>query len=84
MSALIVKGKIVGKIVKKDVKKKNGEGTFDIATYYVANGGEGAPVEVRSFDLSKKTGADIEIPVYVKAWRGEKSYGANINEISTK
>lgn len=82
MSALFVKGKIVGKIIR-NVKPKTGN-PFDVAKYFVVNGDEGAPTELRSYNTGRKSGQEIECPVYVKAWRGQNNFGANIIELDEK
>ena len=78
MSALIVRGTIVGKIQKKFKGKK---GPFEIATYYVVNG-EGKPIELKSIDISRTSGEEIECPVYMKFWRTEKSSGCDLVELT--
>lgn len=83
MSAMIVKGKIVGKVVK-NIRPKSGKEPFDVATYFIVNGDGGKPVEMKSYDCSRKAGQSIECPVYVRPWRSENSYGASIHEIQEK
>lgn len=83
MSALTVKGKIVGK-VQKTIKPKNGNDPFDVATYFIINGSGGRPLELNSYNTTRKSGENIDCPVYVRAWRSEKGYGAQIVEETQK
>ena len=82
MSGLTVKGKIVGRIIK-NIKPKQGQ-PFDVATYYIVGGDGRKPIELRSYNTGRKTGQEVECPVYIKMWRGEKSSGVNIVEIDEK
>ena len=85
MSALIVKGKVVGVIIRSFPKKKNPDEKVTIASYYVVDKkAEGKPVELKSFNLERKGGEDIECPVYLRFWtKGERS-GCEVTEVIKK
>ena len=78
MSALSVKGQIVGKTVKT-IKGKNGP--FDVATYFIVNGDGQRPLELRSYNTGRKSGEKVDVPVYLKFWRTERGSGCNVVEL---
>jgi len=70
MSALIVKGKIVG-AVEKDIKpRKDGKQfePFKVINYYVVNGGDSAPLRITGSgeEIKYKIDEQVEIPVWIK------------------